>query len=266
MASVADLVDEPRFQELTDPLTYEEGVDLADQGAVAFDEFGPLRVRARVVDGDAVYVVDLRSGLGKLTWSCSEPGGARAALCRHLVAAGVETSRRAPARAPGTAPEQGAAPEPEATPFVETGAATPAIDEEGPGPAPIDAPVPGAVPISGVHAIVFTPGAAEVRTFLADVLGLASVEAADGWPIFALPPAELAVHPDATAHHELWLRCDDLEVTLHALELHGVRVSRPVRNEAWGRVSEIHLPGGARIAIYQPTHPGPLRGSARGGG
>ncbi len=264
MASVADLVDEPRFQELTDPLTYEEGVDLADQGAVAFDEFGPLRVRARVGDGDTVYVVDLRSGLGKLTWSCSEPGGARAALCRHLVAAGVETSRRAPARTPGTAPAKGGAPEAEAAPFVETGSAAPAIDDEGPGPAPMDAPGPGAVQISGVHAIVFTPGAAEVRSFFADVLGLRSVEAADGWPIFALPPAELAVHPDTTPHHELWLRCDDLEATLHALELRGVSVSRPVRNEAWGRVSEIHLAGGVRIAIYQPTHPGPLSGARAG--
>ena len=49
--------------------------------------------------------------------------------------------------------------------------------------------------INGVHAIVFSPQAEQVRAFFADVLGLSSVDAGRGWLIFALPPAELAVHP-----------------------------------------------------------------------
>ena len=49
--------------------------------------------------------------------------------------------------------------------------------------------------ITGMHAVVFSPDAAQVRTFFADVLNLPAVHAGGGWLIFALPPAELAVHP-----------------------------------------------------------------------
>ena len=53
--------------------------------------------------------------------------------------------------------------------------------------------------ITGMHAIVFSPDADKTREFFADVLGLPSVDAGGGWPIFALPPAELAVHPFPSA-------------------------------------------------------------------
>ena len=57
--------------------------------------------------------------------------------------------------------------------------------------------------INGMHAIVFSPEAEKVRDFFADVLGLSSVDAGGGWLIFALPPAELAVHPaDGEAGHQ----------------------------------------------------------------
>lgn len=49
--------------------------------------------------------------------------------------------------------------------------------------------------ITGVHAILFSHDAAADRAFLSNVLGLASVDAGEGWVIFALPPAELAAHP-----------------------------------------------------------------------
>jgi hypothetical protein len=282
MASVADLVEEPGFRELTDAETFQAGADLADSGAVTFDEFGPLRVRARVEDGDAVYAVDLRSGLGKLTWSCSEPGGARVALCRHLVAAGLQTWRGAPPQAEGTGVDAaGAAGEEPATEWepAPAGEGEPlSASAEAPGPPPTERDAPGAArvaatartapsaadraaAISGVHAILYTPAADEVRRFLADVLGLSSVDAGGGWPIFALPPAELAVHPDAAPRHELWLRCDDLEATLRAIESRGISVRRPVRDEAWGRVSAIQLPGGLDLPIYEPRHPSPLSGA-----
>jgi predicted enzyme related to lactoylglutathione lyase len=111
--------------------------------------------------------------------------------------------------------------------------------------------------ISGVHAIVFTPAVAEVRAFFRDVLDLPHVEAGGDWPIYALPPAELAVHPAALPGHEIYLMCDDLDATLASLEEHGVQVRRPVREEAWGLVSWIVLAEGTEIAIYQPKHPSP---------
>ena len=97
MPSLVDLVESHLLRNLTDPDTYDAGVQLADRGAVEFDDVGPLHARARVEDGET-FVADLRSGPGKLIWSCSEPGGSRGALCRHCVAAAIDTWRRAPVR------------------------------------------------------------------------------------------------------------------------------------------------------------------------
>ncbi len=48
-----------------------------------------------------------------------------------------------------------------------------------------------------------------------DVLGFPSVDAGNGWLIFALPPGELAAHPaDDGAHHKLYLMCDDIRSTV----------------------------------------------------
>jgi hypothetical protein len=61
--------------------------------------------------------------------------------------------------------------------------------------------------ITGIHAIVYSKHADAVRAFFADVLGLKSVDAGEGWPIFAAPPTEIAVHPtDEAAEHELYPR------------------------------------------------------------
>ena len=69
--------------------------------------------------------------------------------------------------------------------------------------------------ITGAHAIIFTRNADAVRAFLRDVLELPSVDAGDGWPIFALPAAELAAHPaDDAGRHELYLMCDDIHATI----------------------------------------------------
>jgi hypothetical protein len=72
--------------------------------------------------------------------------------------------------------------------------------------------------ITGVHAVIFTKSADEVRAFLRDVLEFSSVDAGKGWLIFALPPAELAAHPaDDADHHELYLMCDDAQATVDEL-------------------------------------------------
>jgi len=49
--------------------------------------------------------------------------------------------------------------------------------------------------INGAHGILYSDDADATRVALAKVLGTRSVDAGDGWLIFALPPAELAVHP-----------------------------------------------------------------------
>jgi catechol 2,3-dioxygenase-like lactoylglutathione lyase family enzyme len=114
--------------------------------------------------------------------------------------------------------------------------------------------------INGVHAIVFSREAEKVRTFLGDVLGLSSVDAGHGWLIFALPPAELAVHPaDGESRHELYLMCDDIHATLEELRGKGVPIAREVSDQRWGLVAAIRLPDGEEFPIYEPRHPSPLR-------
>lgn len=114
--------------------------------------------------------------------------------------------------------------------------------------------------ITGIHAIVFSAEAEKVRAFFADVLGMTSVDAGGGWLIFALPPAELAVHPaDGESHHELYLMCDDIHVTLAELTAKGVEVARDVSDQGWGLLAAIRLPDGSAFPIYQPRHPSPPR-------
>jgi catechol 2,3-dioxygenase-like lactoylglutathione lyase family enzyme len=112
--------------------------------------------------------------------------------------------------------------------------------------------------ITGVHAIVFSPEAAKVRAFFADVLSLPSADAGDGWLIFALPPAELAVHPADNSRHELYLMCDDIDATLADLRGKGVEVARDVSDQGWGLLAAIRLPDGTEFPIYQPRHASPL--------
>jgi catechol 2,3-dioxygenase-like lactoylglutathione lyase family enzyme len=114
--------------------------------------------------------------------------------------------------------------------------------------------------ITGMHAIVFSPEAEKVRAFFRDVLSLPSVDAGGGWLIFALPPAELAVHPaEGDSRHELYLMCDDIHATLAELRGKGVEVAQDVADQGWGLVAAIRLPDGSEFPIYEPRHPSPLR-------
>jgi hypothetical protein len=117
--------------------------------------------------------------------------------------------------------------------------------------------------ISGAHVIVYSNDATADRAFLRDILGFRSVDAGHGWLIFALPPAEVAVHPaDPTsgehAQHELHFICDDLEAEIASLQQKGVPCSN-VREERWGSLTKIRLPGGGMIGLYQPKHPTALK-------
>jgi predicted enzyme related to lactoylglutathione lyase len=110
--------------------------------------------------------------------------------------------------------------------------------------------------ITGVHAIVFSPKAEKVRAFFADVLELPSVDAGGGWLIFALPPAELAVHPaDGATRHELYLMCDNVPATLADLRGKGVEVAQEVSDQGWGLLASVRLPDGSEFPLYQPRHP-----------
>ena len=111
--------------------------------------------------------------------------------------------------------------------------------------------------ITGLHSIMFSPQAEKVRAFLADVLNLPAVDAGGGWLIFAMPPAELAVHPtdSGAPRHELYLMCDDIQATLADLRSKGVEIAREPADQGWGILAAIRLPDGEELPIYQPRHP-----------
>jgi len=113
--------------------------------------------------------------------------------------------------------------------------------------------------IYGAHALVYSRQPDEARMLLDKILGTRNVDAGGGWLIFALPPAEIAVHPtDGAPGIDLYLMCQDIEKTILELREKGVTFSKPVREVSWGRVSAIALPGGGELGLYQPRHPSPL--------
>ncbi|HLX36122.1 MAG TPA: hypothetical protein VKR30_12875 [Candidatus Limnocylindrales bacterium] len=111
--------------------------------------------------------------------------------------------------------------------------------------------------ILGAHVILFTDAAEATREFLGRALHLQAIDAGGGWPIYALPPAELAVHPASAPAHELYLMCDDLSKTIADLTNAGATFG-PVHLERWGRAVLMTMPGGAQLSIYEPSHPSPI--------
>jgi len=114
--------------------------------------------------------------------------------------------------------------------------------------------------IFGAHVIVYSKDATADRAFLRDVLGFSAVDAGHGWLIFALPPAEAAVHPaEENGRHELYFMCNDLQAEISALGQKGISCSE-VQEARWGSITHIRLPGGGDVGLYQPKHPIALTG------
>lgn len=109
--------------------------------------------------------------------------------------------------------------------------------------------------IIGLHALMYSKKDEATRAFFRDTLGFPSVDAGRGWLIVAMPPAELAIHPaEETESHELYLMCDDIEATRAELAHKGVTTG-PVQDRPWGRVTQIVLPSGEELGMYEPRHP-----------
>ena len=119
--------------------------------------------------------------------------------------------------------------------------------------------------IHGVHLLLNSVNPEADRAFFRDVLNFPHVDAGEGWLIFALPPAEMGIHPaekDLTQQHAgqnlaaatVYLMCDNLRETLDSLATKGVEHTE-LQEAGWGVASSIRLPGGAQLGLYEPHHP-----------
>ena len=110
---------------------------------------------------------------------------------------------------------------------------------------------------NGAHAIIYSKQPDLDRAFLRDVIGLPYVDVGDGWLIFGLPPAEVAIHPSEQNNiHELYFMCDDLETFIAAMQKRQVPCS-PILELGWGLLTNVTLPGGGMLGVYQPRHERP---------
>ena len=119
--------------------------------------------------------------------------------------------------------------------------------------------------VTGAHVLLYSKDPAADRAFFRDVLGFRAVDAGEGWLIFALPPAELGIHPSdgdfAQLHAEhpllgavLYLMCDDVRSLVRSLAAKNISCTE-IAEAPWGLATTIRLPSGGRIGLYQPTHP-----------
>ncbi len=110
--------------------------------------------------------------------------------------------------------------------------------------------------IIGAHSIIYSTNAEADRAFLRDVLKLTNVDVG-GWLIFGLPPAEVAVHPsERNDVHEFYFMCDDLDAFIAELKKHHIACD-PVQDEGYGLLTQLMLPGGGKLGVYQPRHARP---------
>ncbi|MGZ7078389.1 MAG: VOC family protein [Thermoanaerobaculia bacterium] len=111
--------------------------------------------------------------------------------------------------------------------------------------------------IIGAHSILYSKNADADRAFLRDVLGFPHVDVGHGWLIFGLPPSEVAVHPgEENDEQEFYLMCDDVEAFVADMKKRNVECG-PVQNQGWGMLTQVTLPGGGKLGVYQPRHARP---------
>ncbi|MGQ0649774.1 MAG: VOC family protein [Gemmatimonadaceae bacterium] len=119
--------------------------------------------------------------------------------------------------------------------------------------------------ITGAHFLLYSTDPAADTAFLQRVFGWPGVDGGDGMTICALPPAEIAVHPGDRAFSQrhagqdlagivLYLQCADVDAAVRALADKGASCE-PVSDSEFGSFTAVHLPSGAKVGLYQPSHP-----------
>lgn len=120
--------------------------------------------------------------------------------------------------------------------------------------------------INGAHFLVYSRDPAADQAALQEILASRSVPAGEDQDrlIMALPPAEIATHPQSgtfTQQHAgrelqglvLYLACDDLLSTIERLKAKEITCS-VIEETEFGLKTTVHLPSGGEIGLYEPSH------------
>ena len=111
--------------------------------------------------------------------------------------------------------------------------------------------------ITGAHSIIYSTNAEKDREFFLTVLKLTNVDVGGGWLIFGLPPSEVAIHPSSKNDlHEFYLICYDIESFKQEMTKHNI-VCSAISDQGWGLLTQLTLPGGGKLGVYEPRHPRP---------
>ncbi len=115
-----------------------------------------------------------------------------------------------------------------------------------------------------MHTLVYAEDPEAARAFFRDVLGWPFVDTGGGWLIFKSGPSELGVHP--TSNDEGWsthpklefsLAVDDLAAAMAEWGGKGAQFLRPVRDDGFGLTTDLQIPGGPSVMVYQPHYDPP---------
>lgn len=114
--------------------------------------------------------------------------------------------------------------------------------------------------IRGIHGLFFSSRPNQTRAFLRDKLNLPFTELQEGWFVFAVPVAEVDVHPrekgkeHAAGMHDVSFLCDDLSGTVAELRSRGVRFDDAIQEQSYGFTIHFRMPGGIRVQLWEPKY------------
>jgi len=107
--------------------------------------------------------------------------------------------------------------------------------------------------IVGAHIMLQSKDEAADKAFLREVLNLPFIDAGGDFLIFGTP-GEIAIHEsDRNDVHQLYLMCEDIGEFLEDMAERGIAATQAV-NRGWGTISEVTLPGGGKLSVYEPHH------------
>ena len=117
------------------------------------------------------------------------------------------------------------------------------------------------MPITGLHTIFYSSEVDAFRAVMRDAFELPYWDDGDGFMMFYCPPATMEPHPgpmeiDVPAAgpptHAVGFVCDDIDATVAELRAKGIKFRGEPKDEGWGKVIVMVLPGGVEMVVYEP--------------